>query len=89
MKVTAKLMYGLPYSEIEDKDRACALIESKQLDVAIPYEDAPTDEWFIGVQVEGDGAWFLLDHFIDKAVLKFMDFMNVDGSLKAVPHVAS
>ena len=53
--ISAKLIYGLPYSELPEEilDEVDELLDDGILEYAGPYYDAPRDEWIAGCIVTG------------------------------------
>lgn len=85
MKITAKLMYGLPYSEISDKAKVIKLIKSGKLTSTCPYQTVKAHDMFVGIEIKDGAGWYLMDGRISKAAHEFFGLMKVDGILKAVP----
>ena len=52
--ISAKLIYGLPYSELpkEILDEVDEMLDNGDLDYASPYYDAPRGDWIVGVECE-------------------------------------
>ena len=52
--ISAKLIYGLPYSDIPEEilDEVDEMLDNGDLDYASPYYDAPRGDWIVGVEVE-------------------------------------
>lgn len=52
--ISAKLIYGLPYSELPDEilDEVDEMLDTGDLNYASPYYDAPRDEWIVGVEID-------------------------------------
>lgn len=52
--IDAKLIYGIPYSELPDEilDEVDEMLDNGDLDYASPYYDAARDECIVGVEVE-------------------------------------
>ncbi len=50
--IGAKLIYGLPYSDLpgEILDEVNEMLEDGELEYASPYYDASRDEWIVGVE---------------------------------------
>ena len=53
--ISAKLIYGLPYSDLPEEilEEVDEMLDDGTLEYAIPYYDAPRDEWIVGVGIEG------------------------------------
>jgi hypothetical protein len=72
--ISAKLIYGLPYSELpkEILDEVDEMLDNGDLDYASPYYDAPRDEWIVGVEIV---AWkkghYDLGYEIYQVILSF------------------
>ena len=51
--ISAKLIYGLNYSDLPEEilEEVNEMLDMGDLDYAIPYYDAPRDEWIVGVDV--------------------------------------
>ena len=54
--ISAKLIYGLPYSDLPEEilEEVDEMLDDGTLEYAIPYYDAPRDEWIVGVDIT---AW--------------------------------
>ena len=54
--IRAKLIYGLPYSDLPEEilEEVDEMLDDGTLEYAIPYYDAPRDEWIVGVDIT---AW--------------------------------
>ena len=52
--IRAKLIYGLPYSDLPEEilEEVDEMLDDGTLEYAIPYYDAPRDEWIVGVGIE-------------------------------------
>lgn len=50
--ISAKLIYGLPYSDLPGDilDEVNEMLDSGELDYASPDYDAPRNEWIVGVE---------------------------------------
>ena len=53
--IEAKLLYGVPYSDLPEEilEEVDEMLDNGELEYAIPYYDAPRDEWTVGVGIEG------------------------------------
>ena len=53
--ISAKLIYGTPYSDLPEEilEEVDEMLDNGELEYAIPYYDAPRDEWIVGVGIEG------------------------------------
>ena len=51
--ISAKLIYGLPYSDLpeEIREEVNEMLDMGDLDYASPYYDAPRNEWIVGVDM--------------------------------------
>ena len=92
--IRAKLIYGLPYSDIPEEvlEEVDEMLDDGTLGYASPYYDAHRSEWIVGVEVEcyGAGVWELKNHMEDDVYHKipecFGDYDLVLG-LYVTPHV--
>ena len=92
--ISAKLIYGLPYSDIPEEilEEVDEMLDNGELEYASPYYDAPRDRWIVGVDVECYGVDIveLNNHMEDDVYRKipecFGDFDLVLG-LYVTPHV--
>ena len=52
--ISAKLIYGLPYSDLPEEilDEVDEMLDDGELEYASPYYDAPRDEWIVGVEIQ-------------------------------------
>ena len=52
--IRAKLIYGLPYSDLPEEvlEEANEMLDDGELEYASPYYDAPRDRWIVGVECE-------------------------------------
>lgn len=91
--VSAKLLYGTPYSDLPEEilDEVNDMLDHGGLDYAIPYYDAPRDEWIVGVEIGTYGT----SHYdlgyeisqIDDEILDFLVSDGIDLSVYVTPHV--
>lgn len=52
MDIRAKMIYGLPYEEMEELvEDLDDLLDDGELDYASPYYDAPLEDWIVGIEV--------------------------------------
>ena len=95
INISAKLIYGLPYSDLPEEilDEVNEMLDMGDLDYASPYYDARRSEWIVGVEVEcygAGGVWELKNHMEDDVYHKipecFGDYDLVLG-LYVTPHV--
>ena len=92
--IGAKLIYGLPYSDLPEEilEEVNEMLDMGDLDYASPYYDAHRSEWIVGVDVECYGVDIveLNNHMEDDVYRKipecFGDFDLVLG-LYVTPHV--
>lgn len=55
--ISSKLIYGLNYSDLPEEilEAVDEMLDDGTLEYAIPYYDAPRDEWIVGVEVSCEG----------------------------------
>lgn len=55
--ISAKLLYGTPYSDLpeEIREEVDEMLDDGELEYASPYYDAHRREWIVGVDSEGIG----------------------------------
>lgn len=55
--IEAKLIYGCNYADLPEDilDDVDEMLDDASLDYAIPYYDAPRDEWIVGVSINANG----------------------------------
>ena len=54
--ISARLIYGLPYSKLREVEDLDGLLDSGELTCASPYYDAPRKYWIVGVELPSDCA---------------------------------
>ena len=93
VNIEAKLIYGLPYSDLPEEilEEVDEMIDEGSLDYASPYYDAPRDRWIIGVEIS---AWkmgqFDLGYKIsqiDDEIPEVLVSDDIDLSVYVTPHV--
>ena len=91
--ISAKLIYGLPYSDLPEEilEEVNEMLDDGELDYASPYYDAPRDEWIVGVEI---AAW-KKGHYdlgyeisqIDDEIPEILVSDDIDLSVYVAPHV--
>lgn len=91
--ISAKLIYGLPYSDLPEEilDEVNDMLDMGDLDYASPYYDAPRDEWIVGVEIS---AWKMGQfdlgykiYQIDEEIPEILVSDDIDLSVYVTPHV--
>lgn len=91
--ISAKLIYGLPYSDLPEEilKRVDNMLDMGDLDYASPYYDSPREEWIVGVEIR---AW-KKGHYdlgyeisqIDDEIPEILVSDDIDLSVYVTPHV--
>lgn len=92
--ISAKLIYGLPYSDIPEEilDEVDEMLDNGDLDYASPYYDAPRGDWIVGVEVHCNGKqiWDLKNHLEDDVyhhIPQILRDYDLELGLYVTPHV--
>lgn len=92
--IDAKLIYGIPYSELPEDilDEVDEMLDNGDLDYASPYYDAPRDEWIVGAGVNcyGKEIWELKNHLEDDVyhhIPQILRDYDLELGLYVTPHV--
>ena len=91
--ISAKLIYGTPYSYLpeEIREEVDEMLDNGELEYASPYYDAPRDRWIVGVEIT---TWkkgrYDLGYEIsqaDKEIPEILVSDDIDLSVYVTPHV--
>lgn len=84
--ISAKLIYGLPYSELPEEilDAVDEMLDNGDLDYASPYYDAPRDRWIVGVEIT---AWKKGHYDLGYEIPEILVSDDIDLSVYVTPHV--
>lgn len=92
--ISAKLIYGVPYSDLPEEilDEVNEMLDDGELDYASPYYDAPRDEWIVGVEVHCNGKDIcdLKNHLEDDVYHKIPEcfvYHDIELGFYVTPHV--
>ena len=87
--VSAKLIYGLPYSDLPEEilEEVDEMLDNGELEHASPYYDAPRDEWIVGVEVECWGDNYIDLSWSDFCPHKGVRILGSDLKFYVTPHV--
>ena len=92
--ISAKLIYGLPYSDLPEEilEEVNEMLDNGELDYASPYYDALRHEWIVGVEIS---AW-KRGHYdlgyeisqIDDEIPEVLVSDDIDLSVYVAPHLS-
>lgn len=98
MSISAKLIYGMKYSDLlkidclseEQIEKLDEDLDDGTIEYASPYYDSEREAWFVGIEltqgfdIESVGVFI---RELEKAEREFVEMFGVWGTVRAVKHV--
>jgi len=83
---SAKVILGLPYSEVKHIEDIDQMLDYGEIDAAAPYYDAPREDWIVGVELGDSGNYSFSELNLGSAQIsvartKFISLTGKSGRL--------